>query len=344
MKNQEIISINPIKTSMRQLIKEVIWSLCRHKKGDKRDICFFSTRRGGSTWLMEIISANRGIRYLNQPFSIFSATSSHHISFLPKTDYGEFIHLDENQLEELKQFCKALFSGHVIVNAPWRIWRHEFDFRSSRLILKVLVAKAMIDWFDSEFDVDIIYSTRHPIPVSLSIIRNGWGLTVPAYMKNQTFMEKYLTETQINFCWDVLNNGTLLEQHVLNWTLENLIPLKLLPQHPEWIYVSYEKTILEPEAVIEGLASSLELEDIERMKKMVRMPSLSTKNLSREQVRSVLQEHTDTKEKNKFIIERWRKEVSYNEEKRAMKILEKLEVPVYVYGETMSRLDAKLTL
>ncbi|RKZ93466.1 MAG: hypothetical protein DRR19_01080 [Candidatus Parabeggiatoa sp. nov. 1] len=334
---------NPIKSVLKQLMKEIIWSRCRHKKGEKRDICCFSTRRGGSTWFMEIIGVNRGIRYLNQPFSIYSAVSSHHIHLLPKTDYGEFIHLDKNQLEELKRFCKALFAGHVVVNTPWRIWQHEFDFRSSRLVLKIVVAKAMIDWFDSEFDVDIVYSTRHPIPVSLSIIRNGWGLTVQAYLKNRTFMEKYLTETQINFCWDVLKKGTLLEQHVLNWTLENLVPLKLLAQHPDWIYVSYEKTLLEPEVVIEDLAFRLDLEDIERMKKIANIPSLSTKHLSTKQVRSLLLGHTRTPEQTQFLIERWKKDVSPDEEKRAMEILEKLEAPVYVYGETVSRLDTKLT-
>ena len=41
-----------------------------HIQGDKKNIFLFATPRGGSTWVMEILASQPGMKYYDEPFSI----------------------------------------------------------------------------------------------------------------------------------------------------------------------------------------------------------------------------------------------------------------------------------
>jgi hypothetical protein len=279
---------------------------------------------------MEVIAANRGISYVDQPLSVYTA-SAIQLQYLPIVELGEIISLDGDQDEQLRKYLELLLSGRLRVNAPWRIWRQEFDFVSERLILKILTAKPLIDWVDQNFHVHIIYTTRHPIAVALSVIRNGWGLTSRAFLNNHQFIERYLDDDKVAFCWDVLQRGSLLQKHVLNWGLENLVPLRLLPERPRWLYCSYERAVTEPQETTELLASKLGIRDRARMDRQMRLPSRSTRFLSTRQSRDAMQGPRG-KEKARFLVQRWKQDVSDAEERDALKVLDKLDLAVYEAG------------
>lgn len=314
-----------LKRAWKEAIKETIWLFNRHRPGAWKDICLFANRRGGSTWLMEVIAANRGVRYINEPLSVYSASSSQ-IKYLPITDYNHIVHLDEEREQQVKTYLEALFAGRLQVRAPWEFWRPEFDFVSNRLVLKILSSKALIDWIDQTFDVHTVYFTRHPIPVALSIMRNDWGLTAKAYLNNSYFVEQWLSGEQHRYCWDVLREGTPLQQHVLNWALENLIPLRLLPKRSHWLYVSYEEAMLHPRAAIEHLAKKLNLDDTERMKGKLRTPSRSTKKID-----STVSRVEDEKD----MIRQWKGKVSEEEERQALEPLDQLDIDLYQFGKLL---------
>jgi hypothetical protein len=317
----------PVKTASKELVKEAIWySMTRFEQGEKKSICLFTTRRSGGTFLMEMIAANKGVRSIGQPDTIYSA-SAWQIRHLPVVDRGELISLDEDTEQGLESYFTKILSGRLQVNAPWRFWRNDFNFRSDRLVLKIGGAKALIDWFDQTFPVSIVYSTRHPIPTALSIIRNGWGLTAPAYLSNRTFVDEYLGEEVLGHCRDVLARGTLLEKHVLNWGLENLVPARLLPERPHWLYVSYEESTLVPEQTVQKLASALELKDTARMLDKVRIPS-RTSGLSTRRTRQLIKQGAA-----ESLVSKWRTEISIAEERRCFEILAPLGVSLYGQGE-----------
>ena len=60
---------------LKQSTKQLIWKLSRFKKGESPPIALFASRRGGSTWMMDVLAANRGLRYINQSFCLFDASS-----------------------------------------------------------------------------------------------------------------------------------------------------------------------------------------------------------------------------------------------------------------------------
>jgi len=314
-----------LKRAWKEAIKETIWLFNRHQPGPKKDICLFANRRGGSTWLMEVIAANRGVKFINEPLSVYSASSSQ-IEHLPVTDYNHLIHLDEEREQKVKTYLEKLFEGRLQARAPWAFWRPEFDLFSDRLVLKILSSKALIDWIDRTFDVHVMYFTRHPIPVALSIMRNDWDFTAKAYLNNNYFVEQWLSEEQYHYCWEIMETGPPLQQHVLNWALENLIPLRLLPERPHWTHVSYEEAVLHPEATIYRLSEALNLEDMERMKDKLHVPSRSTKKAA-STIRDV--KHGGAR------IQSWKAEVSDSDERLALEPLNRLGITLYRHGEVV---------
>jgi hypothetical protein len=327
-------SSDHLRREAKAFLKEAIWfATTHHVPGPKRDILLFCTRRGGSTFVMEAIAADRGVKYLDQPLEITTESMTAAKSrAIPKFESGELVHLDSDEEKVLRDYIESILDGSVPVNAPWRFWRRDFEWRTDRLVLKIVSAKALIDWFATSFDVDVVYVTRHPIPQALSCIRNGWSLTAKPYLRNEWFVSTYLDDVTLARCWDLLRTGSPLEQFVLNWALENVVPLRLLDDRPAWTYLSYEATVLEPVTIIPRLASALDLDDVDAMLRATTRPSRSS-GLSDVSTRASIEAGD-----RDALLRSWRSKVSADEERDAMAILDRLGVDLYRPGDDLPRL------
>jgi len=266
-----------VKAAGRELLRETVWwATTRHRRGDRRDICLFATRRGGSTWCMELIAANRGVRSMNQPLETLSPnlTLSQALE-LPRFPHGQITSLSGPSAAAMERFVGRLLDGTLVVNAPTKFWRPGFRVRTDRVLLKITDAKAVIGWFDEHFDVDIVVVTRHPVAQALSCIRNAWTLTSDAYLADPAFCEANLGDAA-GRCHDVARSGSELERWVLNWALENVAPLRMLPSHPQWLHVRYENAVTDPDRELERMATALQLDDVEAMRTVLRRPSGSS--------------------------------------------------------------------
>lgn len=265
--------------SLRASAREAIWlATCSHEQGDDPNILLFATRRGGSTFAMELIAANRGVRPMNQPLETQSRnlTAAQALE-IPRFHQGQITSLDEVTGARMHELVDRIFTGEIVINAPTKFWRRDVDLRSDRLVLKITDAKPVIGWFDSEFDAAIVYLTRHPIPQALSCLRNGWTLTVDAHLDDPRFVEAYLSDRALAEAHDVMASGTPLQRFVLNWALENVAPMRLLPDRPEWLHVRYEDCVADPDGVMVVLSERLHLTDVDRMRSVLSRPSQSSR-------------------------------------------------------------------
>jgi hypothetical protein len=321
--------LTPAREAAKALAKELIWySLTRFEQGDEKNICLFTTRRSGGTMLMEMLAADEGSRWISQPDSIYTA-SPWQIRRLPVVEKGQFISLDEETEDRFRRYFAEVLGGTLQVNAPWRFWRRDFVFTGRRLVLKIGSAKALIDWFEKQFPVRIVYSTRHPIPTARSIIRNGWGLTAQAYLNDRAFVDEHLGEERLAGCRSILAEGTPLERQVLNWGLENLVPVKGLSEHPERVYVSYEELMLSTESTVSRLSGALDLGDTARMLQKIRTPSQTSGRSTSRTVGLIKRGDRGS------LVSGWRAEVTEDEEKRCLELLEFLGIPLYRFGEDL---------
>lgn len=276
-----------LKRALRMTAREAVWTLaCRHEQGDQRNILLFATRRGGSTFVMELIAANRGIRPLDQPLE----TQAKNLTMaqaleIPRFAQGQITSLDERTGPGLESVVERIFSGEIVINAPTAVWRSDVDRVSNRLVLKLMDCKAIIGWFDDTFAVDTVWLTRNPIPQSLSCIRNGWTLTTNAYLVDTSFVERFVPEPALALAHDVTKSGSELQRFVVNWALENVAAARQIGDRPHWTHVRYEDTVVDPQGTFELLADRLGLHDTERMQAVLTRPSKSSRR-STEQTRS----------------------------------------------------------
>lgn len=311
-----------------ELLKEGIWSCCKVRP-TKPPILLFSSRRSGSTMLMEAIAANRDVLSMGQPFASYSASSvqlKHMLSFLQP--HGHLIYPDDEARKQMLDYFDLLLHGQLIVGAPWRFWHHSFRLSSTRVALKILAAKGVIETLASHSGGSVVFSTRHPIPQSLSLMRNHWGLTLQAYLGNMRFVEQELSQQQHDLCMDVMNGTSVLQKYVLNWILENLMPLRAMPRHPEWLYIAYEHCVLDAEKSLQKLQQHLQLQSVEKMYAAIRKPSRSSKKASTDATKEKI-----LRQDQAYLVNRWRKDVSEEEERQAMRLLEAFELDLYRYAE-----------
>lgn len=314
-----------LRESLRAVAKESVWLTVRYRQGDRPAIGLFCSRRGGSTWLMEIIGANRGVLPLNQPVEAFTPNlTPYQYARLPAFDRGVIVHPDAEEEAELKAYTDELLAGRMRVNAPHRFWRRDFSFRTDRLLLKIIDAKPMMDWFDTHYDLDIVYLVRHPVPQSLSCIRNGWGTSTKAYLRNEWFVEEVIADpAAVDMARRLADQGTDLERMVLNWTVENLYPLKVLADRPHWLALSYEETVLDPEGAFAQVSDRLSLTDTDRMRRAAARASASSGLSQRETLAAIAARDEDQ------MVDRWREQISESDRADVSRILATFGVTLY---------------
>jgi hypothetical protein len=314
---------NPLRTAFAQLVKELIWRYGIRVRPRRRPIFLYAARRSGSTLLMEVICANPGVMFSDQPFGIYTASSAN-INRLPVFPYGQLAYPDDDEQHALEDYVHGLLSGRVKANAPWKFWSTEFHFRNDRICLKITDAKSMVEWMAERFDADTIIMTRHPVAQALSVAKLGWFPTGKGLLRNATFVERWLDTEREAYCWDVYRTGSDLERRTLDWALENLPMLKQLPNHDDWLYISYEDLIAHTPQVIAALAQQLELPHRERMEARVARPSRSTRRESTAERQRLIQQGDRDR-----LLNAWREQVTPDELSKCFRILDSLAIDLY---------------
>lgn len=304
-------------------MKEIIRSISNyHKQGSKPNIFYFSTPRSGSTWLMELILSQNGIKQCNEPFNIRRPEIR---KVLDIHDWDTL--QSETSINKIKNYIDLFTTGSKKVAFADILPQQKYHrFVTNRIIFKILFAgEDRINWFKETFDGKIIFSIRHPIPVSLSR---------EVYPRLQSFItsdyRKNFTEEQISFAKEIIEKGTELEKMVLDWCFQNAPPLRNPPE--DLVIITYEQLTLDPGPIITKLANYLELEDTEEMLKGISKPSNSVSK-SNEETASFLGDASNYENNKKWLIEKWRKKVDVEQEKALMNILKVFELDIYNFGD-----------
>jgi hypothetical protein len=314
---------DPLRTALAQSVKELIWRCGLRLSACKRPICLYASRRSGSTLLMEMIGVNPGVMFSDQPFGIYTASSAN-INLLPVFAYGQIAYPDEEEQAILTQYLEGLFSGRVKANAPWKFWSPEFHFRNDRVCLKITDAKPLIEWIDRQFDVHTVMLTRHPIAQAISVANVGWLPTGKGLLRNRGYVERWLSDDLEAFCWEAYRSGSELVRRTLDWAIENLPLIALLPKHPDWLYVSYEDLVANTRAVVDTLADRLELPARNRMIARANRPSRSTRRESTAERQQMIQDHDREK-----LLNSWQTKIAPDELRDCFEVLDRFAINLY---------------
>ncbi len=311
-----------LRSAAVQLIKELVWSMVRFRPA-RKPICLYASRRSGSTLLMQMIGANRGVMFSDQPFGLYS-TSSANINRLPVFAYSQIACPDEDEAAILHHFLQRLINGQIRANTPWKIWSRDFHWFNDRICLKITDAKAIIDWIDRQFDVHTVVLTRHPVAQALSVASNRWLTTGKGLLKNADFVEQWLTAGLESMCWDLYRHGSELQGRMVDWALENLVPLRLLPERPDWLFVSYEDLLTWTPAVIDCLAEKLHLNDRRAMARQIARPSRSVGGDRSSKLQKLIDQRSPDR-----LVNGWRAKIGPHELAACFRVLDQFGIDLY---------------
>jgi hypothetical protein len=274
--------------------------------------------RGGSTWLMEVICSQPGFRYVSEPFSMRNPRVSGHLGF---TDWADLY--QRSSQERVRAYLSDLASGRVTFMNPAFTRRFYRPFTNRTVFKLIHGGEDQIAWMTGALDAEVIVLLRHPIAVTLSRQQLP---RLSAFVHSDYRL--HFDDAQLALARRILDGGTKLEQGVLSWCFQASVPLRT--EVPRVSVLTYEQLVLEPETVVPWLAETIRATRPERMRRQIRVPS-ATVDQSFEGSRGAVEDANRS-----YLVEKWRKSVDAEEERRLMAILEAFGLDAYRAGEATS--------
>ena len=131
-----------------------------HRKGNNQDIFIFSSARGGSTWIQHIIASQPGIAEIFEPLHeknwVFNTNRT-----LIEPSY-EYILSNKDRKEAIKRYFDDIFSNNITNHFPMDFWSDIFTLRPQRYVVKFINGKELINWFEENYDILVVFFFRHP--------------------------------------------------------------------------------------------------------------------------------------------------------------------------------------
>lgn len=289
-----------------------------HVHGGKKNIVINATPRGGSTWLMEIIASQPGMKYYDEPFNI----RRNNVQRTGLFSRWEDLQPEYADSKKITDYLNALSKNRYrFMNPP--PFRKNYRPLTNRIVFKLHELEHLIDTIAQECNCQILYLVRHPIPNSLS------RAVVPRL--NQFLTSKYYRETCLNEAqWrdigNVARTGSDLQRHVVSWCFENIIALRSC-HASGWTVLSYEELVINPEKSCDLLYRELDLEDRNRLLASVSKPAANIKMSEQESVDIIRSD--SGRARNRRLLTRWKDKVTSQEEQEAFDVLAIFGIDAY---------------
>ena len=258
---------------VRELLRVILTRMSIHLNGNNEDVFIFSSRRSGSTWLMEALAHEKKMRLVNEPFGTKYISKSYlnKRGDIDKYFYGGklFEIHDSEQLQEYLSNPK-----YTRICSAYNILNGNHHFVTNRRVFKIIHANPVLDGLCDYIPHNPkIYLIRNPVPTILSLSK-GYPLQIGAFLKNKRFLSR-LSQTQLKLIEDKMTTGTLLEKWAIEWSLDQLVPFEMVKEGSLNV-VSYEQLVTQPDEVFTYLKSHFNLKNTSRILKSIRIPSAST--------------------------------------------------------------------
>lgn len=287
-----------------------------------RDVFLFSTPRGGSTWLSELVLTQPGFKPSDEPFNLRDALVARELARRGIHSWHDLYQADK--LGAMEDYVDAIASGRCGVTNPF-FYRNHFRIVTSRICFKILHAgEDRIAWFRKRFSGDVVVLLRHPAPVATS---RKVLPRLEAFLESD-YRSQFPAET-LAHAERIARSGTYLQKAVLDWCFQTAPALR--SAEPEWTVLTYEQLVLEPDPLVDILAERLALEHPHALRSRLRVPSAST-HQSDATTRSVLEGDTRSdarSDSRRWLVEKWVSKVDAAELRRAMESLAVFGIDTY---------------
>lgn len=319
--------MNQTETSaLRNMLKQLANSVIRHyRQGPLPNIALFSSARSGSTWLAEMIAAYPGVLLVDEP--CHPRNFSPHAYGLPE----DWSHLLPGSQREalLRPYFQRILNGQLHVGVPRFASQHYRPY-CTRALLKLLRFKDIVEWFEQEFGLQVIFLIRHPLATNIS--RKSCP-RLPLFLTNEAYCDRFLSPAQLAMSREVLERGADLEKLVLDWSLQNY-PVLSSPAIRRWCCVHYEDLVVDTASEATRVSKYLGYSDTDRMLQKSKQASMSTSQCD-QSTRDFFAERALRDDSSRFLLSKWRSQLDEGAEERAFRILDAFGIDQYAIGEDL---------
>jgi hypothetical protein len=294
---------------MKRIIKRFLqW----YRPGAAPAVILFASPRGGSTWVTELIASQPGFWPFSEPLNVRSKWVQRELGITSHADL-----YSAAALPKVRHYYERLLSGkfHELKLMPGKPFYKSF---TNRIVVKE--NQGLLDrmaWFEATFGVQVIHLLRHPVPVALS--REVFPL-LDGF--SGCALRKQFTAEQLELADALIDSGSHLERGVLAWCLHHGPALR--ENAESWLTLTYEETVLQPDRVIELLATRLNLPSRARMERQCSRPSRVARK-SNIQTQQLLASGKNREQ----LIQKWQKQVSESDLVSVQRILNVFAIDLY---------------
>ncbi len=247
-----------------------------HCKLDSKrpNIAVFSSRRSGSTWLIEILSRTPRTIRMVEPFDVMF-NDNPYAKTLPNTFGGHFFTDNKDQIGSIHNYLEDMLNGKKRLRTQWRPWQHNFHFFYDRIIFKFFYIKNFMFDILERYPLRGIFLLRHPVAASFSNLKLKWHCPLSDFLNSTLVVEKMLTREQVELCCHIQSEGTQLEKYTAAWFIEHKVPLSQLKTHalPSLMTIKYEDLLINFDQTLDSMCEFLEIEETQLLKKGYKAPS-----------------------------------------------------------------------
>ena len=293
----------------------------RSKSFDAQNgIFIFSEPRGGSTWLMEILSK------LPDTAAIFEPFHSHYGAIDTYT-WGNHYRIEDKWPEGFEGIQNVLnankFDSYQLERSSW------YDIiRAKQFVFKCVMATPILPWIvhNFKFNYKPIFIIRHPLSVASSTLENLYKregkINVDHKWEPTGYNKELFDKHQDLFAEDT----PMMDKLIARWCINNHYTLQ---QEQKWITIHYEQMLLEPEQTLSHIFNEWGIPEPENICCDLDRPSHSdfTKDFRK-----------DKQEQ----LRKWINKYSQTELDRFQTILDRFGIDIYKMNEALPTLHEKV--
>ena len=164
-----------------------------HRPGQLADVAVVSSPRSGSTWLMEMIATQTGMKYINEPDHKALLERHHALRIAPR---WLWLSLTRREKQDLAHYL--LDDRRSGLFGPVNPLEGIHSWRTNRRALKLIRMTALVEWLDA-LGFETVYLLRHPIPQAQSCMHRRHRILLDDFLADPRFLQ-YLNTDIISLC------------------------------------------------------------------------------------------------------------------------------------------------
>ena len=288
-----------------------------HRQGNDPNIFLFATARGGSTWVMEIIASQPGMKYYDEPFNVRRDNVSRTGLFL---DWRSIMPGSDDPQGIVKYLNDLASGGYPHMNPP--PFRPHHRYFTNRIVFKIHELEHLIGTIARQCHGQVVYLLRHPIPTTLS--RRVFP-RLDLFVESSYYSDLIGDAATLRSIRRIVESGSHLERGTVSWCYENLVPLT--HRDFEGLFITYEEMVLNQAASCDLLLDKLHLPDRAAMLKAFDEPAANIAMSSAETQKRMAD--ADTRRRHRYLATKWQAKTAAADMDRVTAIMQLFGLDVY---------------